>query len=171
VTFRDRLDRVWPSLVALLGTVAVVLGLLVVFGGQNALDSGDDLATAGSGTPSQTTSADGTAPPTPAAPVTAPPELRGEVGILNATEVDGLAGQARDALEAGGWPVPATDTYRGEIEVTTVYYPPGEQESAQALAAQFPEIKAVEPTIEGLTSRRLVLILGDDYAAAVGATR
>jgi hypothetical protein len=171
VTFRDRLDRVWPSLVALLGTVAVVLGLLVVFGGQNALDSGNDVATAGSGTPpSQTTSADGTAPPTPAAPVTAPPELREEVGILNATEVDGLAGQARDALEAGGWPVPATDTYNGEIEVTTVYFPPGEQESAQALAAQFPEIKAVEPTIEGLTSRRLVLILGDDYAAAVGAT-
>jgi len=99
----------------------------------------------------------------------APPELRSDVGILNATDVSGLAHAAREALEAGGWRVPATDTYSGDIEVTTVYYPPGEQESAQALAAQFPEIKAVEPTIEGLTSIRLVLILADDYAEAVGA--
>ena len=63
--------------------------------------------------------------------------------------------------------MPATDTYTDDIAVTTVYYPPGAEESAQALAAQFPEIQAVEPTIPGLTSSRLVLILADDYAEAV----
>ena len=34
-----------------------------------------------------------------------------EVGILNGTDVSGLAAQAQEILEAGGWPVPATDTY------------------------------------------------------------
>ena len=162
----------WPSLVALLGTVAVVIGLLMVFGNDGAPAGGDDAAAAGTGTPVPTTSADGTAPAdeTPAAPVTAPPELRSEVGILNASGVDGLASQARERLEKGGWEVPAIDTYSGDIEVTTIFYPPGEQESAQALAAQFPEIKAVEPTIPGLTSIRLVLILGDDYAETVDTT-
>jgi LytR cell envelope-related transcriptional attenuator len=171
VTFRDRLDRVWPSLVALLGTVAVVFGLLTIFGNVDTPADGDGAA-ARTGTPAPTTSADGTASAqqTPAAPVTAPPELRSDVGILNATGVDGLAGQAQEALEDGGWSVPATDTYSGDIEVTTVYYPPDEEESARALAAQFPEIKAVEPTIEGLTTGRLVLVLADDYADAVGAT-
>jgi hypothetical protein len=169
VAFRDRLDRVWPSLVALLGTVAVVFGLLTVFGNDGAPAGGDDAA-AGTGTPAPTESANGTASTvTTPAPVTAPPELRAEVGILNATEVDGLADQASEALEAGGWTVPATDSYSGEIDVTTVYFPPGMEESARALAAQFPEIKAVEPTIEGLTSVRLVLIVADDYAEAVGA--
>jgi LytR cell envelope-related transcriptional attenuator len=169
VTFRDGLDRVWPSLVALLGTVAVVLGLLTVFG-NGGEPAGD--AAAGTGTPAPTSSADGTVPAqeTPTGPVTAPPELRSEVGILNGTDVEGLARRTQKILEAGGWPVPAIDTYSGDIEVTTVYYPPGEQASAQALAAQFPEIKAVEPTLPGLTSTRLVLILADDYAEAVDTT-
>ena len=168
MTFRDRLDRVWPSLVALLGTVAVVFGLLAVFGNDGE-SSVDDAAAADTGTTAPTTSAEGTAPPpeSPSAPVTAPPELRAEVGILNGTDVSGLAAQAQEVLEAGGWPVPATDTYTDDIAVTTVYYPPGAEESAQALAAQFPEIQAVEPTIPGLTSSRLVLILADDYAEAV----
>jgi LytR cell envelope-related transcriptional attenuator len=171
VTLGDRLNRAWPSLVALLGTVVVVFGLLVLFGDDGQPAGGDDAA-ADPATPGATTSAGATAPPTESsvAPVTAPPELRAEVGILNGTAVPGLAAQAQETLEAGGWPVPATDTYSGEIAVTTVYYPPGDEESAQALAAQFPEIKAVEPTIPGLTDIRLVLILADDYAAAVETT-
>lgn len=158
-------------MVALLGTVAVVFGLLMVFGNDSTPADGDDAA-AGNGTPAPTTSADETSPAqaAPTEPITAPPELRGEVGILNATGVPGLAGEAQEVLEEGGWTVPATETYSGDIEVTTVFYPPGEEESARALAAQFPEIKAVEPTIERLTSSRLVLILADDYAEAVGTT-
>jgi hypothetical protein len=170
VTFRDRLDRVWPSLVALLGTVAVVAGLLALFGTDGEVDGSDDAAVAGTG--SSVPSADGTdaGDETPAAPVTAPPELRSEVGILNGTDVSGLAARAQEELEAGGWPVPATDAYSGDIAVTTVYYPPGLEESAHALAAQFPQIVAVEPTISGLTSIRLVLILAEDYAEAVGVS-
>ena len=44
--------------------------------------------------------------------------------------------------------------------------------SAEALAAQFPvEIARVAPTIAGLTTQRLVLIVAEDYVEAIGATR
>jgi hypothetical protein len=48
-----------------------------------------------------------------------------------------------------------------------VFYPDGLQESAEALADQFPEITQVEPTIPNLTTQWLVLVVGDDYVEAV----
>ncbi len=173
MTVRERLDRVWPSLVALLGTVAVVAGLLVLFGEDG--DSADDAETVAEST--QTSSPDPSAgaatPPTdgpPPTPVTAPPELRGRVGILNATDVTGLASSAQERLEAGGWEVPVIDTYSQSLATTTVFYPDGMQESAEALAAQFPEITQVEPTTASLTTQWLVLVVGDDYVEAVENT-
>ncbi|MBD0292370.1 MAG: LytR C-terminal domain-containing protein [Jiangellaceae bacterium] len=166
MTFRERVDQVWPSAVALLGTVAVVAGLLAVFGTGGQPTGGDDITAAGTGSPSPTTLPRTTEPtPTPA-----PAELREEVGILNATDTDGLAESARERLEAGGWEVPATDGYSGEIAATTVFYPNGMKESAEALAAQFLEIRQVRPTIPGLTTSRLVLILADDFPGAAEAT-
>lgn len=172
MTVRERFDRVWPSLVALLGTVAVVAGLLVLFGGD-VEPSGPDDDPAAQGTDGATpapTDAATSAPETPAAPVTAPPELREDVAILNGTDVTGLAARAQEQLEAGGWTVPAIDTYTGDIAETTIFYPEGMEESAQALAAQFPVITQVSPTIAGLTTQRLVLIVAEDYAEAVGTT-
>lgn len=172
MTVRERFDRAWPSLVALLGTVAVVAGLLVFFGGDVEPSSPDDAA-ADVNTPAPTET--GTPPPgetAPAAPVTAPAELREEVAILNGTDVTGVAAEAQQQLEAGGWTVPAIDTYTGDITETTVFYPDGMQDSAEALAAQFPvEIARVAPTIAGLTTQRLVLIVAEDYVEAIGATR
>ncbi len=170
MTVRERFDRVWPSLVALLGTVAVVAGLLVLFGGD-VEPSGPDDDPAAQGTDGATPAPtdEGTSAP-PAAPVTAPPELREDVAILNATDVTGLAARAEEQLVAGGWSVPAIDTYGGDLAETTIFYPEGMEESAQALAAQFPVIKQVSPTIAGLTTERLVLIVAADYAEAVGTT-
>ena len=175
MTVRERFDRAWPSLVALLGTVAVVAGLLVLFGGDVEPSSPDDAA-AGSDDVNTPAPTEVTTPPpgetAPAAPVTAPAELREDVAILNGTDVTGLAAEAQQQLEAGGWTVPAIDTYTGEIAETTVFYPDAMQDSAEALAAQFPvEIARVAPTIAGLTTQRLVLIIAEDYVEAVGATR
>lgn len=158
----------WPSLVALLATVAVVAGLLVLFGGGNGDRTGDDPAAADVEATTPEPTAEAT--PTPAAePVTAPPQVRVPVGILNNTDITGLAGRAEQRLEAGGWDVPAIDTYTsGEVSETTVFYPAGMQDAAEALAAQFPEIARVEPRLPNLTSDWLVLIVAEDYAQAVG---
>ena len=174
-------------MLALVGTVAVVLALLWAFGSD--IDPGrsdDDLvaedgepADADAGTDEAAESEAGdeteTEPPDeetepPADPVTAPPELRTPVGILNGTSITGLAGSAQERLEEGGWSVPAIDTTSREIEATTVYYPPGLEESAEALQAQFPEIARTAPTEPGLAQDRLVVILAQDYAEAMGQT-
>lgn len=188
VTERSRFDRAWPSLLALVGTIAVVLALLWAFGSDIDPNRTDDEPVAedgdlaeegavdeGATDEPETDSGEQTAEETPeeeseppSEPVTAPPELRTPVGILNATSVSGLAGRAQERLEEGGWSVPAIDSTSREIEATTVYYPSGLEESAEALRAQFPEIARTAPTEPGLAQDRLVVILGQDYADAVG---
>lgn len=196
----ERLERLWPSLVALVGTVAVVLGLLWMFGGEVNDSTPDDVAagdeSGGEGTSPADETGDtnpvgspnaesgqeptgdesppeSTEPPTdePTAnePTTAPPELREPVGIANQTSVAGLAEQAQQRLQEGGWEVPAVSDFNGTVPETTVYYPEGMQEAAEALAAQFPEIGRVQPTFEGLNPTRLVVVLADDYVDEVGA--
>lgn len=195
-------SRAWPSIVALVGTVAVVFGLLFVFGDDDGgssddpstgditdEDTGDNLDDTGDAAPADGTTDDplgedgdpaeegsdgdgATEDPAapPAEPVEAPPELRTPVGILNATDVAGLAAGAQERFVDGGWDVPATTNYSGELEGTTVYYPTEDlRASAEALQAQFPEIRFVEPTIGGLATDRLIVVLADDYAEAVGA--
>ncbi|MGH8775490.1 MAG: LytR C-terminal domain-containing protein [Jiangellaceae bacterium] len=172
MTAREQFDRLWPSLVALLGTVAVVVGLLFLFGGDDGGTADDAAADEAGATTAAPTGAATTTPEntTPAEPVTAPPEVRERVGILNDTDIAGLASQAQERLEAGGWEVPAIDTYTsGDVSETTVFYPEGMQEAAEALAAQFPEIAGVEPRLPNLTSDWLVLIVAEDYAEAIGA--
>ena len=178
VTERSRFDRAWPSLVALVGTIAVVLALLWAFGGDvdSDGDDGDPVAgetelPAGDDDSDDDDVSDDEAEPEatePAAPVSAPAELRQPVGILNATSVSGLATRAQVRFQEAGWSVPAVGDYSQSIEATTVYYPSGLEESAEALRAQFPEITRAEPTIPGLAQDRLIVILSQDYADAVG---
>ncbi len=188
MTEGSRFDRAWPSLLALVGTVAVVLGLLWAFGSdidpsltaddpvaEEGDQPDDDAAAQEDGEPEEGEDV-ATATPTeetepPAEPVTAPPELRTAVGILNATSITGLAARAQERLEEGGWSVPAIDSTSREIEATTVYYPAGLEESAEALRAQFPEIARTAPTEPGLAQDRLVVILAEDYVAAIGEDR
>ncbi len=193
----ERLGRIWPSLVALLGTVGVVLVLLFVFGdntgdtpdddlGDIVVGGGDDTSTDGAeegegGPTDQPTdtpndggdegdedAGDDTSEEPSTEVTTAPPELRSPVGIANQTSVADLELRARERLEAGGWEVAATSGFNGNVPETTVYYPPGMEESARALSRQFPEISRVEPTFEGINQSRLVIILVDDYADVDG---
>lgn len=198
------LSRAWPSIVALVGTVIVVIGLLFLFGDDGS--SGADEASADGGAASGEEDAnDAPATPDPNAeqtgdgsdtedtsdesggsdgdesedpdappptPVDAPQELRAPVGILNSTGIAGLAGGAQERFIDGGWEVPVITDYSGEVAGTTAYYPSDDlQASAEALQAQFPEIRFVEPTPSGsnLARDRILVILADDYAEAVGA--
>jgi hypothetical protein len=111
---------------------------------------------------------DSSSPGPDSSATTAPPQLRAPVGIVNQTSVNGLAEYAQQRLEDGGWDVPAIGVFDGVVPETTVYYPEGMREAAQALAAQFPEIGRIQPTFEGLNPNRLVLVIVDDYVNEVG---
>jgi hypothetical protein len=78
------------------------------------------------------------ADPTPAGPVFAP------VTVLNATSVNGLAGDIGTALAAGGWQVLEPGRYsEQDVATTTVFYTAGDttqEQAAATLQAQFPEI-------------------------------
>ncbi|WP_129668812.1 LytR C-terminal domain-containing protein [Phytoactinopolyspora endophytica] len=193
---RERLDKAWPSLVALVGTAGVVLALLFIFGdntsgsddgGDDVVadstedpdgeddgeDDGDEPDEDGDPTEDPTEDSDDDADedsdeePDEEEPVEAPEELRSPIGIANQTAVEGLELTAADRFEGGGWEVAATSGFNGTVPETTVYYPPGLQESAEALAGQFPEVGRVEESFEGLNPNRLVVILVEDYAEAV----
>ncbi|WP_253017290.1 LytR C-terminal domain-containing protein [Klenkia sp. PcliD-1-E] len=86
-----------------------------------------------------TTAAPTTAtPPVPAGPVYAP------VTVLNATDVNGLAGAIGSVLTAGGWDVRGEAAYPDQdIAVTTVFYTAGDatqQAAAATLQEQFPDV-------------------------------
>ncbi|SDT63972.1 LytR C-terminal domain-containing protein [Jiangella sp. DSM 45060] len=172
----DRLQRLWPSLVALAGTVAVVLALLWYFGDDTGDNSSDDDAAAGEtveeppATEPPPTEPPATEPPPteapteePTGPVTADPEVREPLGVLNQTDEDGLEERASERFEEGGWEVAAMSGFTGNVPETTVYVPEGMEEAADALVAQFPEIGRVMPNVEPFNDTRLVIVLADDY--------
>ena len=58
-----------------------------------------------------------------------------------------------------------TGPFRGRIAVTTVYYAPGQQASAQLLQREFPAIERVRPRFAGLPGSGLTVVLTRDYPA------
>jgi hypothetical protein len=88
--------------------------------------------------------------------------------VLNNTTIQGLAKQAAQTFEAGGWTVTKYDNYTNDIISTCAYYDPaypGAQAAATALQAQFPAIKRVQPKFTGLTAGPIVVVLTPDYAS------
>lgn len=179
MTMSDRFQRLWPSLVALVGTVAVVLALLWYFG-DDVEDSGPDDVAAGdtAGAEPPATEPPATEPPPtdaptdeptgdptdePSEPVTADPDVVEPLGVLNQTSESGLEEQASERFQDGGWEVAATSEFTGNVPETTVYVPEGMEEAAEALTEQFPEIGRVMPTVEPFNDTRLVVVLADDY--------
>ena len=80
----------------------------------------------------------------------------------------GLAKQASQAFQRGGWTVTASNNYQNDILSTCAYYDPsiaGAKAAARALQRQFPAIKRVEPQFAGLASWHspIVVILTPDW--------
>ncbi|MGH8962684.1 MAG: LytR C-terminal domain-containing protein [Jatrophihabitantaceae bacterium] len=89
--------------------------------------------------------------------------------VLNNTTTQGLAQQAAQRFEAGGWPVSRYDNYQNDILSTCAYYDPsvsGAKASAEALRAQYPTIKRVIPQFAELASYNspIVVVLTPDYS-------
>lgn len=99
-------------------------------------------------------------PPAHAPPV--PRGSRGKVVLLDQTKVPALAKRMARRLEAAGWEVTGTDTFRGAVPATTVYHPADLAPQARALAADLPGISRVKPAFAGIPQHRLTVIVVDD---------
>jgi len=127
--------------------VAVVVIALVLLGFWSFQRPGEESAAA---TPTPTSSS-AAATSTPAEQTTAAPTTTAPAGpvfapvtVLNATDVDGLAGDIGSTLSAGGWEVRGEGAYPAQdVAVTTVFYTAGDatqQAAAATLQEQFPDI-------------------------------
>ncbi len=102
--------------------------------------------------------------PTPAPTPTAAQAPIVPVSVLNNSRISGLADRSAARFRAGGWPVRTTGNYSGgTIAQTTVYYPPGQQASAERFAKQF-GIPRVRPRFSGIPTSGMTVIVTRDYA-------
>lgn len=111
------------------------------------------------------TGAEPTGTPAPTATSTAPAQAAPELPllVLNNSRIHGLATRAAAELRAGGWPVRGTGNFRGRVEMTTVYYAPGEEASARRLVADFPKVRRVAPRFPGLPGSGLTVVVTRDW--------
>jgi hypothetical protein len=89
--------------------------------------------------------------------------------VLNNTETSGLAKQAAQRFEAGGWTVSSTGNLTNDIISTCVYYDPsvsGAKKAAEALRRQFPTIQRVEQRFAQLPSGPVVVVLTPGYSSS-----
>lgn len=167
-------------IVALVAVGAVVLA--------NGFEDGSGSSTASPAATSAPTSP-GASPPASASaspsgePVSTPSPNTGEIGIvvLNGTGVPGLAATAQDMLESEGYstPVDPGNAPQTGVEVTTVYFRPGEnveQNRADATYISetfFPGSKVAKlgSTFDDLVvdSVTVAVVVGQDYAESVAA--
>jgi hypothetical protein len=182
---------------ALLGlaAVALVIGLISVFGGG---DGGNNAQPPASSTAKPPGSSGSPAPPSsrpttskapsssrppgttttpPGGTATTPPpggDGNGEPGktepvhVYNNSTIKGLAARAADDFTAVGWKVVDTGNYSGGIiPTTTVYFRPGtaEEAAARALGAEFG--MRVEPRFPGIEDfpPGVVVIVTNDYGS------
>jgi hypothetical protein len=85
--------------------------------------------------------------------------------VLNNSNRTGLAKRAAAGFAARGWPITATGNVRGRFAETTVYYEPGQEESAALLRREFPAIARTAPRFPGLPGHGLTVVLTRDYPA------
>jgi len=86
--------------------------------------------------------------------------------VLNNTTTSGLAQQAAQRFEDGGWTVTSYGNYQNDILSTCAYYDPnvaGAQAAAEALQRQYPTIKRVKEKFDGLPAGPIVVVLTPDY--------
>jgi len=96
------------------------------------------------------------------APASAGP-LRAPLTVLNNSTESGLAADAAARFRAGGWTVATVGNFTGRIPETTVYYDPGQEPVARALAAQFPAIARVLPRFAGLPGAGLTVVVTREF--------
>jgi hypothetical protein len=130
-------------------------------------------------TPAVTSSAPSTPtaelPPLPTEPVPVEPvvtaPVRVPVTVLNATDINGLAGKISAAVVGAGWESPGVGAYtNGDVPVSTVFFTEGDENQRQAalqLIEQFPQLTGPAPRFFELpaevTAPGLVVVAAGDW--------
>jgi hypothetical protein len=87
------------------------------------------------------------------------------VSVLNNSRRSGLAHEAADQVAAHGWPIAKVGNFTGRVPISTLYYAPGQLDSAQRLAHLMPAIQRVRPRFSGLPTTGLTLIVTREWPA------
>jgi pyruvate/2-oxoglutarate dehydrogenase complex dihydrolipoamide acyltransferase (E2) component len=180
---KDDKGQVLSSLVAVLAVVAIVGGLLVLFGTRGNSSAADSKPAASTPKPSTapvstpTPSALPSITPTPAptsaptsAPTTVPTAVptipvseRPAVEVYNNTPRKGLAEDVSIRARQAGWTVAGRDNWHGKIVTSTVYFPAGMQAEAAQLARDI-GVGRIKDALDNMKKDRLTVILTTDYA-------
>jgi hypothetical protein len=164
----------WPTLVVVLGTVAVVAVVLLSVADRTDVPLAD-LAGDSSASPAGATASPSPSPPdgsgdgasgAPTAVVT-PVAGQARVDVFNQSAVEGLAARAAEALSTVGWTTGQVDNATLGSPSTTLYIPSGLDAEAAVLLDGFPSVTRTRPAFEGLAIDALTLVVADPDGVAV----
>jgi hypothetical protein len=179
--------RLIGALVALLGVVLLVVGVVALGGGDSGSSgaapapspsvatspsrSTGSPSASRSGAPRTTTAPHTTVAPPPRTSATPPPPTsaaRAPLTVLNNSTIRGLADRAAGDVQNRGWQVAQVGNFAGRLATSTVYYTPGDaagQAAATELAREFPQVDQVLPRYAGLppTPAGIVLVVTKDW--------
>ncbi|ABK51874.1 hypothetical protein Acel_0098 [Acidothermus cellulolyticus 11B] len=117
--------------------------------------AGSSTSEASTATPS---SADSTVPSSPSVSMTRP-----VVDVLNNSRIRGLAAKAAKDVQAAGWTIGTVGNYSAHVlPATTVFYPAGERDAAEQLAAEF-HIRQLSPADPQMSGAHLTLVVTRDW--------
>lgn len=154
--------------------VAVVLGaiLLIKGGGIGFQTDAKDVAI---GTGGDTTPVESTVPPSTTPPTSVTPAAL-KVVVLNGAGINGYAATAANFLSLAGYPTTTAQTAAAPAQTTTVYFAPGNEGDAQAIAKLL-SIGAVQPIPTGTVlgkaatdvpaDTNVVVVLGPDVEGII----
>jgi hypothetical protein len=156
-----------PARGAALIVVAIVVGLVLL---RNGIDTGEVVASNGGTSKTTTTTVKGGGTTTTTVALKPPAEVK--VLVANGSTVNGAAKRVADALKAKGYTTlpPASVPKGKEVATTTVYFQPGFQREAAAVAAALgaPPLPAVAPMPAtppvAPSTCNVLVILGPDKA-------
>ena len=87
--------------------------------------------------------------------------------VLNNTTISGLAAEAAQRFEQGGWTVTSYGNLDNAIVSTCAYYDPSVRHAkgaAEELQREYPTIQRVEPKFDGLVDGPVVVVLTPGYS-------
>lgn len=147
--------------------VAVALGIILLLA-----TDGPDPLTPATGPPAEDDTTTTTVQEPDELPTTDPPTTELDpstitVLVSNAAGVSGLAGDLTEVVAAEGFETAAPVTGPEQVETSTVYYAPGFEEAAEAVAELFDTAPEVAPLpdpspVEDLAGADVVIVAGPD---------